>query len=77
MNVRNDWLDLECRSRPLIDYLYYEVMTFTTVGYGDIVPLSMHGKLLAICTALLGATRVTFVALMLQALTQHRRADKI
>jgi hypothetical protein len=66
------------KSRPLIDYLYYEVMTFTTVGYGDIVPLSTHGKLLAICTALLGATHgVTFVALMLQALTQHRRADKI
>jgi hypothetical protein len=47
-------------------------MTFTTVGYGDIVPLSAHGKLLAICTALLGATHgVTFVTLMLQALTQR------
>jgi hypothetical protein len=60
------------KSRTLIDYLYYEVMTFTTVGYGDIVPLSAQGKLLAICTALLGAAHgVTFVALMLQALTQH------
>jgi hypothetical protein len=59
-------------SRPLIDYLYYEIMTFTTVGYGDIVPLSAQGKLLAICTALLGATHgVTFVAIMLQALTHH------
>jgi hypothetical protein len=47
-------------------------MTFTTVGYGDIVPLSAQGKLLAICTALLGFTHgVTFVALVLQALTQH------
>jgi Ion channel len=44
------------KSRPLIDYLYYEIMTFTTVGYGDIVPLSAQGKLLAICTALLGFT---------------------
>jgi Ion channel len=61
--------------RPLIDYLYYEIVTFTTVGYGDIVPLSAYGKLLAICTALLGASHgVTFVALMLQALTQHPAA---
>ena len=60
------------RGRPLIDYLYYEIMTFTTVGYGDIVPSTAQGKLLAMCTALLGATHsVTFVALVLQALTQH------
>ena len=59
-------------SRPLIDYLYYEIITFTTVGYGDIIPLTAQGKLLAICTALLGATHgVTFVALVLQAMTQH------
>jgi voltage-gated potassium channel Kch len=58
--------------RPLIDYLYYEIVTFTTVGYGDIIPSTAHGKLLAMCTALLGATHgVTFVALALQALTQH------
>ena len=58
--------------RPLIDYLYYEIITFTTVGYGDIIPPNAQGKLLAICTALLGATHgVTFVALVLQAITQH------
>ena len=45
-------------SRPLIDYLYYEIITFTTVGYGDIIPLSAQGKLLAICTALLGPRTV-------------------
>src|SRR6516162_10278763 len=58
--------------RPLVDYLYYEIMTFTTVGYGDIVPTTAQGKLLAMCTALLGATHgVTFVAIVLLALTQH------
>src|SRR6201998_1822035 len=57
--------------RPLIDYLYYEIITFTTVGYGDIIPSTAQGKLLAMCTALLGATRgVTFVAIVLLALTQ-------
>lgn len=55
--------------RPLIDYLYYEVITFTTVGYGDIAPTTAQAKILAMCTALLGATHgVTYVALILQAL---------
>lgn len=62
--------------RPLIDYLYFEIITFTTVGYGDIIPPNAQGKLLAICTALLGSTHgVTFVALVLQALADHPAAE--
>ena len=58
------------QGRPLIDYLYYEVITFTTVGYGDIVPATVPAKILAMFTGLLGATHgVTFVAIVLQALT--------
>jgi hypothetical protein len=61
--------------RPLIDYLYYEIITFTTVGYGDMVPSTAQGKLFAMCTALLGATHgVTFVALFLLALTRQPTA---
>ena len=64
------------KTRPLIDYLYYEIMTFTTVGYGDIVPLSGQGKFLAICTALLGATHsVTFVTILLHALSRNSAAE--
>lgn len=63
--------------RPLIDYLYYEIITFTTVGYGDMVPSTAQGKLLAMCTAHLGATHgVTFVALFLLALTRQTAAKK-
>lgn len=57
-------------SRPLVDYLYYEVITFTTVGYGDIIPITLPAKVFAMFTALFGATHgVTFVAIVLQALT--------
>ena len=59
------------QTRPLIDYLYYEVITFTTVGYGDIIPSTVPAKILAMFTALFGATHgVTFVAIVLQALTR-------
>jgi voltage-gated potassium channel len=64
------------QGRPLIDYLYFEVITFTTVGYGDIIPSSVAAKILAMFTGLLGATHgVTFVAIVLQALTRPPRGE--
>ena len=44
--------------RPLIDYLYYEIITFTTVGYGDIIPPTAQGKLLAIALPFWGPRTV-------------------
>lgn len=38
----------------LADSAYYSVVTFTTLGYGDIYPLSYSGKLLASFIAILG-----------------------
>lgn len=36
------------------DYLYYSIITLTTVGFGDIVPLSLPAKILASAEAFLG-----------------------
>jgi hypothetical protein len=50
---------------------FREAITFTTVGYGDIIPSTVQAKILAMFTALFGATHgVTFVAIILQALTR-------
>ena len=41
--------------------MYFAVQTFTTVGYGDIVPMTVVGKIIATLTALMG---VCVVALL-------------
>jgi len=38
----------------LIDFAYYSVMTISTTGYGDVVPLSHTAKVLAAVEALIG-----------------------
>ncbi len=35
-----------------IDLFYYTIMTFTTIGYGDIVPVTIGAKLMAVVIAI-------------------------
>lgn len=39
---------------PIIDSLYFAVVTFTTIGYGDIAPQTLAGKLFTTVFAVLG-----------------------
>ena len=38
---------------PFTDFLYYSMVTQTTVGYGDITPISTHTRILAMVQMLL------------------------
>ena len=47
-----------CGVDTLYGSWYYSVITLTTVGYGDIVPISNRARILAACEALAGVALV-------------------
>jgi hypothetical protein len=50
------------RSKSMLDCLYYSIITWTTVGYGDFVPMSRRSRMVAATESLLGY--VTMAALV-------------
>ncbi|XP_078179891.1 outward rectifying potassium channel protein [Carex rostrata] len=57
------------RTNPILDAVYFTIVTMTTVGYGDLVPNSAVSKLLACAFVFLG---VAVVALLL-----NKAADRL
>ncbi len=53
--------------------LYLSAMTITTVGYGDIVPITPRARLYVALEAILG---IILIGLFVNSLFQHRRSDK-
>ena len=59
------------------DYLYYSVVTFTTLGYGDIVPITVGGKLFTSFISFIGIGVVSIpTALLASSLTGLIQIDK-
>jgi voltage-gated potassium channel Kch len=57
-----------------VDYLYFSLVTITTVGYGDLTPASDVGRITAVFEAVLGQLYlITVVALVVQNLGQQSR----
>lgn len=87
LHYRTSILDYESYSRRLsvLDSLYFSVVTVTTVGYGDIYPVSIYSKLLTMTEMVVGylfsgvvlATILTVWQKNLLAKEAHRETDAI
>ncbi len=51
--------------KNLSDFLYYSVVTITTLGYGDIVPVSSAAKLLSMFLSVAGQLYITIILALL------------
>lgn len=59
-----------------IDAAYFSVATLSTVGYGDLAPVTNAGKIFTICYILVGlGVFVTFVTSLAQALLSGGRRE--
>jgi len=62
---------------PLSDALYFTMITGLTVGYGDITPQSMGGRIIAVLVALVGVIfSGLIVAVALRAVGQSLKKPK-
>ena len=50
-----------CITLRYISSLYWSVTTMATVGYGDLVPVNKHEKVIAMFGMLLGATMISYL----------------
>lgn len=58
-----------------LDCLYFMTVTFTTVGYGDIVPVTKEGKLFTVIFVWTGVS-IGFYFLFLLSRYRERKVDK-
>jgi hypothetical protein len=57
---------------PSTAYMYFSLVSITTLGYGDLAPVTELGRLLSVSEALIGQVfLVTFVGMVVGLLTQR------
>ncbi len=64
------------QTEPTTAFMYFSLVTITTLGYGDLAPVSDFGRLLAASEAVVGQVfLVTFVGIVVGLLVQERQAS--
>ena len=48
INNKEDWYGIEDKEISYLDSIYYTIVTFSTIGYGDITPKSNRAKVITI-----------------------------
>ena len=69
-NVEPDTFD------SFFDAIYWATVSLTTVGYGDIYPITITGKIMAIVISLLGAGAVAISAGFVEQYTKAQETGK-
>lgn len=52
------------REAHIFDVVYFIIITLTTVGYGDIQPRTVPGKIIIMFTAIWGAVLISLIVVM-------------
>ena len=58
------------------NYVYYSFVTLTTLGYGDITPITHQGKAISFTIAITGQLYIAIVIAMLVGKYLHTRVNK-
>jgi len=63
--VEGIWPDSFSGATETVDLIYFSFVTLTTVGFGDVVPMSVLGKRLAIFEAAMGSVYMAVIIAMI------------
>lgn len=62
---------------PTTSFMYYSLVTITTLGYGDLAAATPFGRLLSVIEAVVGQVYlVTFVAMIVGLIVSQRQAER-
>lgn len=65
--------DMYSGNQNNFDLFYYTIITFTTVGYGDIVPVSVVAKIMSI---IISSTSVICITIFLSSVLSYKESSK-